>query len=183
MLQAAPTGPCQASETPKTASTSPQSQQRSPFSLCKASDLTSYKRPAKCNTLLADLAKISPCLEGSSSSNLDLKALQPLQPHTLKMKPSALAQANTANGDGFHKIEITINSTRSLLIPADVASHLLPSALELATDPGRWLHAGKPTYLRASAQAVSRLMHSTMSLQSSTCFTSLDLKHLNLKGC
>ncbi|KAK9864080.1 hypothetical protein WJX84_004886 [Apatococcus fuscideae] len=35
-----------------------------------------------------------------------------------------------------------MNSMTHLFIPAKVASYLLPSALELATDPGRWLLAG-----------------------------------------
>ena len=60
------------------------------------------------------------------------------------MKPTLLPKPDVAPAGGFERVEVSLNSTTHLFVPAKVASYLLPSALELATDPGRWLLAGMP---------------------------------------
>lgn len=60
------------------------------------------------------------------------------------MKPTLVSKPEPANNGGFERVDVSINSMTHLFVPAKVASCLLPSALELATDPGRWLLAGTP---------------------------------------
>ncbi len=92
----------------------------------------------------------SPCsrqsLEGTSSTSLEQTAvpgMQTLQTHTDSMRPFEQPGIDPAPGVGFQRIQIMVSSMSSLNIPAKVAACLLPSALELATDPSRWLLAGE----------------------------------------
>ncbi|KAK9841440.1 hypothetical protein WJX74_005905 [Apatococcus lobatus] len=83
-------------------------------------------------------------LEGSCSTSLDKeRSCQPVSaiPNLHSMKPTLVPKPEAIAG-GFERVEVSMNSMTHLFIPAKVASYLLPSALELATDPGRWLLAG-----------------------------------------